>query len=353
MKNNYLLQLLIALFFAAFLMACGSAPDTSSDVKTVDEAAVLIKYLEENGNYINSPQVPANIDAVDVYNNLTRNILIIDIRDAASFSEGHIKGALNIEPDSLLNYFEQVIEPNGFDTIVFVCDIGARSAFVTGVFRLLGYNNVYSMKFGLSAWNSRYANSLWMANLSSHLESELTIENNTLPEQTYSPVLNTGFSQPYLILRERARVILSDSLKKYFIGIDQVAGNYSKYFIIKYWPEKLNHLPQLPGSYSFIPKKSLSSDASLYKIPTDKPVVVYCNSATHGSFVVAFLRLLGYEAYSLRYGTNAFMYNVVQKETPDHAFIKDFVSDFPVESSSTPVLQQQTDAPAVKVKGGC
>jgi len=40
-------------------------------------------------------------------------------------------------------------------------------------------------------------------------------------------------------------------------------------------------------------------------IPTDMPVVVYCWTGQHASQVVAYLNLLGYDAYDLANGANA------------------------------------------------
>ena len=92
----------------------------------------------------------------------------------------------------------------------------------------------------------------------------------------------------------------------------------------------------------------------MFKLPTDKPLLVYCNSGLHSSFVVAFLRLLGYDAYSLKYGANGFMHDIMLKMLPEVAFTKQNVNDFPVESStSSTSLNQKNEPLKVKVKGGC
>ncbi len=340
--------------FLYFAVSCGDAGSSEKIKTAISETELLTGFLEQNGDYINSAAVPSNIDAGTVYNGRQKNFLIIDIRDAEAYATGHIKGAVNIMPDSLISFFENVIEPNHFDTIVFVCDIGVRSAFVTSVFRLLGYGNTFSMKYGMCAWNSRYADMLWMKNLSSHLINTLEETENILLEKTYTPVVSTGETDPYSILRARAKAVLADTLKKYFIGINDIESHLSDYFIIHYVPEKVYKAGHLKGAYRFEPRMSLKSLALLYRIPTDRPVVLYCNSGTHGSFVVAFLRILGFEAYSLKYGANGFMYNTIQKNFPEHAFSKAFVNEFPLETSAPQTgISQQMESLPIKVKGGC
>ena len=42
---------------------------------------------------------------------------------------------------------------------------------------------------------------------------------------------------------------------------------------------------------------------------TNKEVVVYCNTGHNSGFATAYLRLFGYNAKTLTYGNNAFMYD--------------------------------------------
>ena len=50
-------------------------------------------------------------------------------------------------------------------------------------------------------------------------------------------------------------------------------------------------------------------DEMLANIPTDMPVVVYCCTGQHSSQVTAYLNMLGYEAYSLKFGSNNLFYD--------------------------------------------
>ena len=49
-------------------------------------------------------------------------------------------------------------------------------------------------------------------------------------------------------------------------------------------------------------------------IPSDKTVVVYCGTGHNSGFATAYLRLFGYDARTLRYGNNSFMYDKMVKQ---------------------------------------
>ncbi len=67
--------------------------------------------------------------------------------------------------------------------------------------------------------------------------------------------------------------------------------------------------------------------------PCDKPVVVYCGTGHNSGFVTAYLRLFGYDARTLSFGNNGFMYNkmVAQKAALSWLpFTKAESHDYPV-----------------------
>ena len=122
-----------------------------------NETSLLLKDLEENGDYVNSKVFPSLIKASVVYESLGKNLLVIDLRSSKLFSEGHIKGAINKKFEELPAYFEKGIKPFEYDKIIMVCEDGQISSYTTSLLRLMGYGNVYSMRWGMSAWNEKYA----------------------------------------------------------------------------------------------------------------------------------------------------------------------------------------------------
>jgi rhodanese-related sulfurtransferase len=60
-------------------------------------------------------------------------------------------------------------------------------------------------------------------------------------------------------------------------------------------------------------------------VPTDMPVVVYCWTSQTSSQVAAYLNMLGYDAYSLKFGSN----NLFHTDLTAHKWTAG--SDFPLE----------------------
>ncbi|PKP52846.1 MAG: hypothetical protein CVT92_07150 [Bacteroidetes bacterium HGW-Bacteroidetes-1] len=49
----------------------------------------------------------------------------------------------------------------------------------------------------------------------------------------------------------------------------------------------------------------------LKTLPTDKPLALYCYTGQTSSYLAAYLRLLGYDAKSVLYGTNGMIYDIM------------------------------------------
>ena len=94
----------------------------------------------------------------------TRNdprTLILDVREPAEWSEGHIPGALlvprgTLEAKADLEYANR--EPRLADRnqpIIVHCASGARSVLATDVLQAMGFTNVRSMAGGIGAWKEK------------------------------------------------------------------------------------------------------------------------------------------------------------------------------------------------------
>jgi rhodanese-related sulfurtransferase len=90
----------------------------------------------------------------------TPDLLVVDVRERSEFEVAHIKGALNV-PRGILEaaceYDYAETEPDLVIArqrpIVVVCRSGNRSAMAALVMRMIGYDNVASMKLGIKGWN--------------------------------------------------------------------------------------------------------------------------------------------------------------------------------------------------------
>lgn len=283
--------------------------DDRKPVAVDNETTLLLKYLVENGNYVNSKNYPSLIKASIVNEELGKNNLIIDLRPAGFYSKGHIKGAVNKKFSDLPEYFESGIKPFQYDKIIMVCTDGALSSYTTSLLRLMGYGNVYAMRWGMSAWNRESADADWLKNLSGKYESKLEMNSHEKEAGTTMPVLQTGMTTGQDIAAARFKKIFADGADNVLITADEVFADPSKYYIINLERKDKYEDGHIPGAYRYKPESTLGYPEEMASIPAGKTVVVYCGTAHNSSFATAYLRLFGYDARTLRYGCNGFMYD--------------------------------------------
>ena len=130
-----------------------ASPDPVSKTPVVigNETALLLKDLVENGDYVNSNVFPSLIKSSIVYQSLGSNILVIDLRSSDKYKTGHIKSAVNKKFEELPSFFESGIKPFEYEKIILVCEDGQVSSYTTSLLRLMGYGNVFAMRWGMSA----------------------------------------------------------------------------------------------------------------------------------------------------------------------------------------------------------
>jgi thiosulfate sulfurtransferase len=92
----------------------------------------------------------AHISVQDTQHKLASNgAKLVDIRDEASFSAGHIKGSTHLTNGSLHGFMSQV----EFDVPVIVCCYHGHSSQQAAQFLIhQGFEEVYSMDGGFEAW---------------------------------------------------------------------------------------------------------------------------------------------------------------------------------------------------------
>ena len=280
---------------------------TVEPAKNVNETELLLNFIEKSGNLINTKTAPFLIFAEEVSVN-TNEYLIIDIRDTASFEEAHIENAVIVSEKKLVEYLSPQNDLSTYKKIVIACYAGQRSTYYATLLRFIGYGNVYSLKWGMSAWNNSISDNSWKKNISSNYIFQLELTENPKATKGNYPIISTGKSNGYDIMKARVEKLTIESFKKAKIKADALVENPDKYYIISYWPKDIYLKGHIKGSIQYSPRKSLDRNTFLSSLPTDKPIAVYCYSGHHSSAVVAYLRVLGYDAYNVVYGANSFMY---------------------------------------------
>jgi len=293
---------------------------SAAEIKTTaepvidNETTLMLEDLKANGDYVNGREFPSLIKASVVNENLDNNQLVIDLRSPAAFSQGHIQGAMNKRFNDLPEYFQSGIKPFEFDKIVLVCDDGQISSYTASLLRLMGYGNVYAMRWGMSTWNRKFAELGWLRGLSSDYEAQSEQTENERPVATSMPELKTGQSTGADITASRFKAIFAEGTDNVQIEAKEVFANPQQYYIINYERKDKYDDAHIPGAIRYKPNATLSFVNEMASIPSDKTVVVYCGTGHNSAFVSAYLRLFGYDARSLKYGNNSFMYNKMVKD---------------------------------------
>lgn len=335
------------LLFSAFILVTGcngnkgqmKAPaetSTSAEANPApvigNETDLLIKELESGGDYVNSQQYPSLIKASLVYEAAAGKNLVIDMRTPVEYAEGHIKGSVNKKFSDLPAYFETGIKPFEYEKIILVCGAGQQSSYATSLLRLRGYGNVFSMRWGMSGWNKTFAAKKWLAHISGKYESVLDTVTHNKPVAVRMPDLATGLSTGKEISEARFAKLFSEGTDSVFINADDLFKNPGAYYIINLDRKDKYNDGHIQGAVRYKPEGTLGVIGEMATIPSDKTVVLYCATGHNSAFATAYLRLLGYDARTLRYGNNGFMHDRMLKKKTELSwtpFTEADVNDFP------------------------
>jgi len=295
-----------------------------------NEFEVLLEYMETNGVFINTDASTAIINADEVKKNYkSSTYLLIDIRSDSWFEFGHIKNTKNVKAADLLTYFESEINPSDFDKIVMICYSGQSAAYYTGLLRIAGYDNVFSMKWGMSSWRADFADNSWTKNTNSDYVDKIELTANTKSEVGSYPIINTGETEAKDILRVRLEEAFATPYKEYIVKTPEVFENLGDYYIVNYNTVEVYDSGHIPGAIQYEPSTSLSSTVDLNTLPADKKIAIYCLTGQRAAHVVAYLNILGYDTSNIAYGANSFM-NKVLKSNKTDAFSKKEINMYPV-----------------------
>lgn len=339
-SKNIIGSLILLLAFG--LSSCNNIKKPNQEepkVQTIDPAELIdeesnsmLAYLNELGDYVNSRKFPSLIKASSVYEKLGEKQLIIDIRERGLFVKGHITKAVNIDFKDIPEYFESTIVPFEYDKIIIVSASGQTSSYTTCILRLMGYGNVYSMRWGMSGWNNDFASENWYKEVGSEHQDKLETILNEKALQQKLPKLNTGKSTGEEILLARVSQLFSEGLDTAHITADKVITASSNYYIMNYIRKDKYDAGHIPGAIRYKPQGTLGIVAQMSTIPKEKELVVYCGTGHNSGFVTAYLRLFGYNAKTLMFGNNSFMHNKMIAERASLSwlpFTKDEVKDYP------------------------
>jgi rhodanese-related sulfurtransferase len=284
--------------------------------EVVNESQLLVEYLESANSplmkdYVNT-DMPSIMAASEVKTlNETGQVYIIDVRAAADFALGHIANAHNVAVADLLTHIKGV-DLTPYTKVAIVCYTGQTAGFAASLLRLMGYDKVFSMKWGMCSWHTDFAGK-WKTTVANGnaYAAQFTTTATAKGVAGELPVLNTGKTTGQEILEARVNALLTEGFTPASVTNKAVFDNLAGYYIVNYWPIAHYDITHIPGAMQYEPKASIKLAADLKTLPTDKPIAVYCYSGQTSAFLSAYLRLLGYDAKSLLYGCNGMIYDIM------------------------------------------
>ena len=330
MKINSIISKLLMFFIILITISCTQNEIQTNDISDIKSKSQLVHdEIIKNGNFLNSIEFPPIINASEVYQNVKNDYLIIDLRKGLDYSNGHIKGAVNIKLSELIDYAQVSGFPE-YEKVILVCYTGQSASYGAGILRMLGHNNVYVMEWGMCSWNKKFS-SKWEKSISDDFQSKLVKKTSSKKDKTELPEIKSNKNSGAEILYLRAKQILTEGFGKGAVTIDRVIPNLSKSFEVCLMPKDLYNTGHLKGSVLY-KSEDLKTSTDLLSIPNNKIIVVYSLNGHQSSFITAYLKMLGYDAKTLKYGANSFM-NTKLVDESQKGFSAKHINNYPTETS--------------------
>lgn len=317
MKNLSLLFIGLFMIPMFLLTSCDRGDDPTPPTADTDKYTILKDYMVANsydldhvigGSGKMSPSFV--IDASAVFGKLS-DYYIMDTRSATDFAAGKLTGANNVAFKDILTEGVKA----GTKPILVVCYSGNTATYATALLRLYGFRSAVALKWGMSGWNSTYANhptSGW----NNRIGNNAATSSNWNPAQTPAPAVATYdapklMNQPLTtgdaILKARVEAVVAAGFKT--VDPNALLVDPTTHFIVNYFSSgdflgyghiKGSHRIQpfnLAGTYSADAFKNTNLDAS-------KKIAVYCYTGQTSGVIAAWLNVLGYDSYSGVQGMN-------------------------------------------------
>ncbi len=317
---------LLTVVLLAFSVGSGTA--LAVEIPRDEPTPAFAAVAAAGASYLNdSSDCPGLISAQALFDNL-ENYTVIDLRTQLDYESGHVLDAYHSSMASILADLDSFIPVD--KPLVLVGYTGQVASQVKFVLEVLGYEDVKTLPYGMSSWN--FVLDRWSLNVGNALTNpETDGQNENLVAQVF-PALG---GDPATAVAERAQAVLEAGFRG--VSFELIAPDLDDYFVINYFSEAdylgigTSGVPgHIPGAFQFTPYASLGIDQMLEFIPPDRPVVVYDWTGMHSGQVVAYLNMLGYDAYSLKFGANALFHSSLTA----HAWSLAMVQDFPLDQGS-------------------
>ncbi len=300
---------------------------TSCEDEVAEKAAseILVEYLDQIdldlGNVMSNADGQKFVMGAPADGNVSAKH-VIDIRSAEKFAEGHIAGAVNVELKNILTEAATAAKP-----ILVVCYTGQTACYATALLRLYGYTDAQALKWGMSGWSP--TTDSWTGKLGNEADGHVNWSYGAAPaNNVYEMPDFDGLSVDGMnLLKERVETVLAEGFKT--VTGTTVLNNPGDYQINNYFSEAdYAGFGHIDGAYRINPLGL--ADNSIKGLNPDAKVVTYCYTGQTSAVITAYLRVLGYDAYSMLFGVNG-LYNSEDSWTSNQWGGDSKAKDLPLE----------------------
>ncbi|MBL7165766.1 MAG: rhodanese-like domain-containing protein [Dehalococcoidales bacterium] len=287
--------LALLLLSMLLLNACGGA----EEVKQVEEKPVTTTVVEVSefevvkdaaAEYLTAPA--GNMKASDLFMAIAEGDApyIVSLRSATDYAKGHIPGAVNIAFGALATLPED-------EEILVYCYTGQSASFAAALLGVLGYD-VQNLLHGMSSWSTDP--DVFVSRFSAEAQGDFKVETtaNTATKTYDFPELeNTTSTAEDAIIKAAVATVSPKYITASDLNI-KIAEDEDM-TIVSVRSAADYAAGHVPGAINI----GLSSLVdNLDKLDPDSPVYVYCYTGHSAAQAASLLNLLGYDAYSLKFG---------------------------------------------------
>lgn len=233
-----------------------------------------------------------NIKAADLNLKIAEgeDIYIVSLRNAEDYAKGHIPGAVNMAFDELATLSED-------EEIVVYCYTGQSASFGAAVLGTLGYD-VQNLLHGFSSWSTDP--DIYVTRFDPETsQGDYQVETTANEAETYElPELENTTSNDADEIVKAAALTVSP---KYITAADlnlKIAEDEDM-TIVSVRSAEHYAAGHIPGAIN-IELDSLAENIA--QLDPDAPVYVYCYTGHSAAQATALLQMLGYDAYSVKFG---------------------------------------------------
>jgi len=297
LKVSVITGLMLLLLTVPLLSACsGNATPveekttTTTTTTTTEEVSEFDVVKDAVADYLKNKA--SNIKAADLHMAIAEDNApyIVSLRSAADYAKGHIPGAHNIA------FGELNTLPKDEEILVY-CYTGQTASFAAAVLGVLGYD-VQNLLHGMSSWSTDPDVYVKRFNAEAH-QGDYKTETTANQGNTYDyPELdNTTSTSKSAIIEAAATSFSPKYIEASALNIKIAEGEDMTILSVRSATDYA--AGHIPGAINFGIDSLVDN---LNKLDPDSPVYVYCYTGHTAAQTAALLNMLGYDAYSLKFG---------------------------------------------------